>query len=124
MSNRRRDRSNRRMPPTLAIAAAAVSVLDASCDYLMWFKVAAAIHTITEGSEEGLDVFDAWSAQSYKYPSRRRIEYMWQSIGRYQGERRMGMGTLARIVKEEGTESWTWVLAQADDGNWGDDGER
>lgn len=116
MSSRRRN-----LPPTQAIVNAALEILDPSCDYGSWFKTAAAIHTMTEGSEEALEAFDQWSRQSSKYPNRRRIVYMWQSLGRYRGERRLGMRTLQRLVEAEGT-SWSSVLASADDGSWGGDG--
>jgi hypothetical protein len=103
---------SRNLPPAQAIVDAALEVLDPSCDYGSWFNAAAAIHTMTKGSEEGLEAFDRWSAQSSKYPNRRRIEYMWQSLGRYRGERRLGMATLRRLVEAEGA-SWSWVLASA-----------
>lgn len=102
-----------RLPPAQAIVDVALEVLDPSCDYGSWFKAAAAIHTMTDGSEEGLQAFDRWSARSSKYPSRRRIENMWRSLGRYQGERRLGTATLKRLVEAEGT-TWASVLASAD----------
>jgi hypothetical protein len=110
--------SRRHLPPAQAIVDAALEVLDPSCDYGSWFKAAAAIYTMTEGCEEGLEAFDRWSALSSKYPNRRRIENMWRSLGNYRGERRLGMATLKRLVEAEGA-SWSWVLAQADDGSRG-----
>jgi hypothetical protein len=104
----------------LAIATAALSVLDSTCSYSTWFDLGACIYTITEGSNDAFELFNAWSAESRQYPGRRRVEYQWQSIARYRGERRKGMPTLKRIVEEHGKKSWVWVLAEADDGSWAD----
>lgn len=52
---------------------------DAS-DQLSWLKVGMALHHETNGSEAGLDLWDAWSAGSPKYISREDLASHWRSF--------------------------------------------
>ena len=95
----------------LALASVALRYLDASCGHGEWFRIGAAIHTFTGGSPEGLQIFDEWSATSFKYPGRRTLERQWTYYGR-NGGRRVTLGTLRRYLQEAGI-SWAAVTAEA-----------
>jgi hypothetical protein len=45
-----------------------------------WVKVGMALHYETGGSEEGLALWDEWSAKGSKYKSHEELEYKWQSF--------------------------------------------
>jgi hypothetical protein len=82
--------------------------LDACCGHTEWFRIGAALHSATEGSEEGLEAFDWWSSRCRtKYPGRRRIEYQWQTYGRGPGLIRLP--TLIHYLEQEGV-SWRELL--------------
>lgn len=96
----------------LAIVLVALRYLDASCSHGEWFRIGAAIHTFTAGSPDGLELYDAWSATSWKYPGYRTLERQWGYYFR-NGGRRVTIGTLRRYLLEAGI-SWTTVLAEAE----------
>lgn len=60
----------------------ALSVLPNDLDYDQWFKIGAAIHHETEGSEEGFVLWDSWSANSPKYGSEEYGRERWNSMGK------------------------------------------
>lgn len=102
---------------TIAVLRAALRYLDSHCDYNTWFRIGAAIHTITNGGADGLDLYLTWSSTSPQYRGPRSVEYQWQSFGRNRGNR-MGMPTLRRFVEQTRTE-WATVLAEASHGDEG-----
>jgi hypothetical protein len=93
----------------LAIIAAALDRLDPDCCYQDWFSIGASIYTVTEGSEDGLELLDRWSRQGGTYPGRRKMEQRWSSYRNLRGE--LKLGTLAHLVKREGG-NWAAVLAE------------
>jgi RecA-family ATPase len=62
-----------------------ISVLDPDCPRDMWRNIGMAIHYETEGSSEGLNVWDAWSARGSKYKEG-EIEIQWESFGKNKNE--------------------------------------
>ena len=102
---------------TLKMLRVALQCLDASCGHDEWFRIGAAVHTMTNGHSEGLKLFDDWSRNSRKYPGRRRMECQWGSYDKHTGNR-MGMPTLRRFVEQTET-TWAWVCAEADLGDRG-----
>jgi hypothetical protein len=103
---------SKRLMATLTLA---VSHLDPDCLVDEWFRIGAALHSVTGGHEDGLDLFDAWSSQAKtrkKYPGRRRIEYQWERYGRGPGS--IKLGTLKHYLREAGT-SWPEVVSEIDE---------
>lgn len=100
---------------TLAKLKALVSQLDPNCGYiedspegLSWLKVGMGIHHETEGSKEGLDLFDEWSKGSKdKYPGRAAIEAKWRSFSLTSGSPVTARGILRAVnlqkAEEEGS---------------------
>lgn len=55
---------------------------DPNCGYEEWIKVGMALHHETEGNEDGLTLWDDWSAPSDKYPGFESLRSHWVSFGR------------------------------------------
>jgi hypothetical protein len=96
----------------LALLTLALSHLDPDCCHADWFRIGAALHSSTQGCEDGLEIFDDWSSRGRKYPGRRRIEYQWQCYDRGPGT--IGIGTIRHYLKEEGV-SWTALEAEVEE---------
>lgn len=112
------DRYRRCTPPLktpsknlLPLLSAAVKHLDADCSHGEWFRIGAALHTATNGSEEGRALFDWWSSRGKKYPGSRRINYQWECYGRRPGL--IGIGTLRHYLRQAGI-SWSELQAEVD----------
>lgn len=109
----RRYFSTRDPMAALPVLRAALRYFDANCGHDRWFRIGAVIYTETDGSGEGLALFDSWSSRSRsKYPGRRGIERQWGYYGKHRG-RPITMGTLIRLLDEEGV-SWETVKREAD----------
>jgi hypothetical protein len=55
---------------------------DPSCGYDEWIKIGMAVHHGTGGSDDGLAIWDEWSAPSDKYPGLAALRSHWVSFGR------------------------------------------
>jgi hypothetical protein len=55
---------------------------DPDTDYDTWLKVGMALHHETQGSNEGLTFWDAWSAKGSKYKGRADLDPHWRSFKR------------------------------------------
>ena len=75
--------------------------LDPDCGYQDWVAAGMAVHCETGGSDEGLDLWDAWSAGGAKYPGRDALEGKWRSFGRGDGNWVTGR-TLVHMANEHG----------------------
>ena len=72
---------------TVAQLQRCLEYLDPASGYWDWLEVGMAIHCETGGSDEGLDLWDAWSARSDpKYPGRDALEEKWRSFGHGGGD--------------------------------------
>lgn len=68
---------------TIAQIQRCLEYIDPDCGYEDWLEVGMAIHCETGGSDEGLDLWDAWSSGSVsKYPGRDALEEKWRTFGR------------------------------------------
>lgn len=63
-----------------------------------WIRVGMACHHETGGDDEGLAVWDAWSADGGKYPGEEALQMQWESFTRREGERRRQV-TMASVIK-------------------------
>ncbi len=82
----------------------AVNHIPSDCDYDTWVTVGMAIHHATSGSDEGLVVFDTWSAKGgEKYKGITEIDEKWHSFGK-DNDRPVTAGTLIFIAKKYGYE--------------------
>lgn len=62
--------------------AAMLAECDANTDRDHWLKALMAVHHETGGSDEGLDIVDAWSATAPNYGGRADVEGRWRSFGK------------------------------------------
>lgn len=67
--------------------SAAINQLDPDCGYDDWLHVGMGLHHATGGSEEGLAIWDTWSAPGAKYDGRATLEQKWRSFDDYDGPR-------------------------------------
>lgn len=91
-----------------------IEPLDPDEGYEPWVDVGMILYHETGGSDEGLKIFDSWSARGAKYPGFRDIQYKWQSFGGYAGNPKT-MGTLKWMLKERGLD-WRELLEAAEPG--------
>jgi RecA/RadA recombinase len=79
-----------------------------------WIRVGMALHHETEGGEDGFELWNDWSANSYKYPSEEALRGQWDSFERRRGSvgRQVTMATVKRMVQMEGVDAAT-VLERA-----------
>jgi hypothetical protein len=81
--------SNYSTPPmglTREELARLVEVRDPGCEYSEWLEVGACLHHETQGSEEGFEIFDRWSALWEEYPGQELLREKWRSFGRHEGK--------------------------------------
>ena len=82
--------------PEDKIASDVMPYLDPDCGYSDWLRVGQAIHHQTEGSVEGLELWDSWSQGSSKYLEG-DCEYKWSTFNIV---RSGNVVTLASLLKE------------------------
>ena len=77
------------MPDTLGMSIATLAKVlekvDADCDYHLWVRAGMSLHYETDGSEEGFQIWDAWSATGTKYTSVEFNRAKWDSFGNNNG---------------------------------------
>lgn len=100
-------------PVSLSLLSAVLGHLSADCAYDDWIRIGAAIFHETGGGEEGLDVFDRWSATGDKYNGKRDTANKWRSF-RPDHPSPVTMATLRRMVELEGV-AWTDLLDATED---------
>lgn len=64
---------------------AALDVLDPNMPRADWLRVGMALHHETQGSDEGLQLWDHWSSAGTTYPGPDDMAYRWGGFGRYTG---------------------------------------
>lgn len=70
-------------------------------DYDLWVKIGAAIHFETEGSAEGLSLWDELSARGVSYQGYEECEEKWETF-KHNGERVVTISTLKYLAREGG----------------------
>lgn len=78
-----------------------------------WVRIAMAIHTETNGDDDGLEIFDQWSRQGSTYPGRRMIEAKWRSFASNRVDR-CNMGTIINRLTAAGHD-WMAICAKEED---------
>ena len=63
-----------------SVLKTALDKLDPSADYDTWLKIGMALHQESGGSQEGLDLWDEWSAESVLYPGEDELAAKWRSF--------------------------------------------
>jgi len=84
--------------------AALIKPLDPDMGYDNWLRVGMALHHATDGSEEGLVIFDDWSAGGIKYPGFTDIEYKWRTFKNC-CECPVTIATVIWMLREQGHDS-------------------
>ncbi len=77
---------------------------DAAGDYSydLWInKVGLALHHETQGSDDGLDLWDEWSARGHSYPGHDVCKYKWSTFSG-NTNRPTTVGTLKRLARDGG----------------------
>lgn len=102
----------------LALPSSNLPVLIRSIDpdenYDLWVEIGMILYNETGGSEEGLRIYDNWSARGPKYPGSASIRNKWNSFGHYQGKPKT-LGTLLWRLKARNL-NWMALLAEAEPG--------
>ncbi len=100
----------------LGLLANALSALDPSMGRDPWLRIGMALHFETEGAAEGLDAWDAWSADSLtNYTGRDPLESAWASFGKAGHDRSITGGTILKMARDTGwTEPAEWIAADFD----------
>lgn len=75
--------------------------LDPDCGYQDWLNVLMAVHTETDGSDEGLALVDEWSSKGSKYTGGQEISRKWRSFRNSMG-RLITIGTINKMVEAAG----------------------
>lgn len=86
--------------------ASALKSLDPSMPYDDWVKVAMALHNAYDGSDEGLMLFDKWSAKSDKYKSGEPSK-KWHSFSNDTKGSKISFKTIFKMAIDNGWESPT-----------------
>ena len=83
---------------SLAMIESALSVLDPDLPYDSWIRVGEGIHETTNGSKDGLSLWNNWSRDGEKYKVG-ECEYKWQSFSVVGG---VTIATVFHMAKENG----------------------
>ena len=83
---------------SLAKIESALSVLDPDSPYDSWIRVGEGIHEATNGSKDGLSLWNNWSRDGEKYKAR-ECEYKWQSFSVEGG---VTIATVFHMAKKNG----------------------
>lgn len=97
----------------LATLKALLDALDPDCGYDEWTRVGMGVFHATGSSDEGLALFDTWSAKGDKYPGTANIQAKWRSFSGAVGNP-VTIGTLIMMAKKAGADVQS-ILAADDD---------
>lgn len=89
----------------LAQLEALLNHIDPDAGYQDWFNCGVAIFHETDGSDEGLALFDKWSKRGRKYPGSKEVAAKWRSF-RPSPSNPITIGTLKMMVADQGGD---WV---------------
>lgn len=98
---------------TNAEISALLEQLDPDMEYGEWTKVGMAVHHETEGSEDGLAIYDAWSSRGSKYKGAGEVRIKWRSL-KSDRENCYNIGTIINMVKAKSAD-WRAVCSEAAD---------
>jgi hypothetical protein len=87
----------------------AVSALSSDVPYGQWLKIGQALHHETEGSPDGLLLWDKWSSTGADYPGFEELEHKWDSFGRSSAQP-VTAGTIYKMATDAG-----WIDAPSAD---------
>lgn len=93
---------------------ALIDQLDADCGYDDWLHTGMATYHATGGSQEGLEIYDAWSSTSAKYPGFDEIQSKWTSFANPSGAP-ITIATILRMLAMRGHD-WMDVLDKLEPG--------
>lgn len=82
-------------------------------DYDKWISIGMALHDATDGSIDGLRLWERWSAKNGEAHDDSQMDYKWHSFGR--GANRVTAGTLYALAFEAG---YTKPVTFVDDTEW------
>lgn len=85
------------------VLEALLSDLDPDCGYEDWLHVGMALYHETQGSDEGLAIWNRWSSKGNKYPGLKEMQAKWRSFSNNTG-RPITLGTLIKMAKEAGAD--------------------
>jgi hypothetical protein len=78
--------------------------LDPDCSRAIWIKAMMAIHHETDGSDDGLALFDEWSSKGTKYKGVKDVETQWRSLKKNNATG-CTIGTLIWMAREAGADT-------------------
>lgn len=83
---------------------------DPDCGYQDWLHALMGVFDETGGSDDGLDLVDAWSSKGEKYPGRKVIEEKWRSF-KLDVERPVTIATLIKMAGANGFDREKYLAA-------------
>lgn len=97
--------------PDLGVLSGLLKHIDPGCGYQDWLQALMALYHETGGSDDGLELADAWSSRAGNYGGRKHVEERWQSFGNG-STRPVTIGTLIHRAKAGGADMHA-ILADA-----------
>lgn len=81
-----------------------LAAIDPDCGRDEWVRVGMALHHECDGDDTGFELWDEWSADGGKYPSREALESQWDSFTRRSGpgRKQVTMASVIKLAKEAG----------------------
>lgn len=70
-----------------------------------WIRVGMALHNESGGSDEGLTLFDGWSAKGSKYPGAAGLRCKWNCFNGHTGGSRVTLGTIIKLARDNGEDT-------------------
>ena len=77
------------------------TVPNPEANYDLWIRIGMALHAETDGSIEGLYLWEEWSARCPEYSGFEELEYKWNSF-RNDKDKIVALGTLKKIAADHG----------------------
>lgn len=94
----------------MRLLTVALKHLSADCDYESWLRIGAVVFHVSQGSQEGFECFDSWSATSTKYKTA-EVRSKWKSF-RLDHPHPCTLGTLRFMLTQQGHD-WQDVCMEA-----------
>jgi hypothetical protein len=77
--------------------------IDPDCGYQDWVNIGMALHNEYEGSNEGFEIYDTWSAKGSKYSNTNDLHRKWQSFDGNSGPS-ITVATIKKLAKDAGAD--------------------
>ena len=87
--------------------------IDPDISYEDWITILMAFHATTQGSDEGFEIVNKWSAKGSKYPGENKLRYIWEHF-RLDVENPKTFGSIIHIAKQKGVDVKKYIDSSCD----------